>query len=86
MTHELSENEVKNIVKQLMECLAHMHGKFICHRDIKLENIMYDERTQRICIIDFGFAIDCKTKLRNYCGTPSYMAPELILKKADYSG
>ena len=36
-------------------------------------------------IIDFGFAISSKEKLRVFCGTPSYMAPEIAAKK-EYNG
>ena len=36
-------------------------------------------------IIDFGFACISKEKLRVFCGTPSYMSPEIVNKK-DYSG
>lgn len=35
-------------------------------------------------IIDFGFACPSLDKLRMYCGTPSYMAPEMVLKKPYY--
>lgn len=56
------------------------------HRDIKLENVLYDAATQRVKLIDFGFAIALApdTKLNVFCGTPSYMAPEIVNKK-DYT-
>lgn len=69
----------------MLEVLSYMHDKQICHRDIKLDNLIYDKNKQ-VKIIDFGFAISSKDRLKNYCGTPSYMAPELIQKKGDYSG
>ena len=62
-----------------------MHKKQICHRDIKLDNLVYDQLTGTVKIIDFGFTIGCKERLRSYCGTPSYMLPELVQKK-EYSG
>ena len=58
----------------------------ICHRDLKLENILIDERNN-VKLIDFGFSI-CTApdqKLKIFCGTPSYMAPEIVQKK-DYNG
>ena len=56
------------------------------HRDIKLENVMIDSNNN-VKIIDFGFSITIPKdkKLSIFCGTPSYMAPEII-KRAPYSG
>lgn len=55
------------------------------HRDIKLENIIISNG--QIKLIDFGFCC-CTTpdtKLKIFCGTPSYMAPEIVMKK-EYLG
>ena len=63
-----------------------MHGNLICHRDLKLENILVSDR-QRIKIIDFGFGIRTKedVNLKIFCGTSAYMSPEIV-KKSDYNG
>ncbi len=63
-----------------------MHSKNICHRDIKLENILLDENLN-IKIIDFGFAICSppERKINSFCGTPNYMAPEIVLKKEHFA-
>lgn len=56
----------------------------IAHRDLKPENILIHPKTLTIKLIDFGFAIKCDTTSKSsltYCGTPSYMPPEIILKK-----
>ena len=45
---------------------------------------MYDAETETIKIIDFGFACMSKEKLRVFCGTPSYMSPEIVAKKEYY--
>jgi serine/threonine protein kinase len=52
------------------------------HRDIKLENILYDYNKKIIKLIDFGFSIVVfeEQKLNDFCGTPTYMAPEIINK------
>lgn len=60
------------------------------HRDIKLENIMVDAVEEAKCsvkLIDFGFAIRIPSwkKLNIFCGTPTYMSPE-ITKKHEYFG
>ena len=62
-----------------------MHARGIAHRDLKLDNILLN--VDKVKIIDFGFAAFCKEgeKLKIFCGTPSYMAPELV-RKAEYDG
>jgi 5'-AMP-activated protein kinase catalytic alpha subunit len=49
-----------------------------------MTNILVDGRG-KIKIVDFGFAAETKTLQKMYCGTPSYMAPEIVLKKV-YDG
>ena len=62
-----------------------MHARNISHRDVKPENIIYNPSTGMIKIIDFGFACISKERLRVFCGTPSYMCPEIVGNQA-YSG
>lgn len=81
----MNEAKAANVMLQLLQALAYMHEMQICHRDLKPDNIIYDATTQRVKIIDFGFAISCKEKLKLFCGTPSFMAPE-IFSKQEYSG
>ena len=83
---KMEENECKIIFSQIVEAIAHCHSKHICHRDIKLENIIVDEN-KMVKVIDLGFGT-CTTsnKLLNFfCGTPSYMPPEIVQKR-DYVG
>lgn len=80
------EDEAKYLFKQILDGVAYCHEKMIAHRDLKLENILitsteYSDNNQTLIkIIDFGFSFDfSEIKLTsNYCGTPSYMAPEII--------
>lgn len=66
--------------------MSYLHSKCIAHRDIKLENVMLDG-LGNVKLIDFGFStqIPNTQKVRLFCGTPSYMAPEIV-KKTEYCG
>ena len=82
----ISEQETKKIFRRIIMGVQYLHCKKIAHRDIKLDNIMVNENYD-VKIIDFGFSLFTQPgkKLNLHCGTPSYMAPELVAKK-DYLG
>ena len=61
----------------------------IAHRDIKAENIVFDQ-DMNAKLIDFGLAKNYsaagdKEKLKTFCGSPSYNPPEIV-KKKQYNG
>jgi len=58
--------------------LAYLLERSIIYRDLKPENMLVDSRGF-VKLIDFGFAKECKGKAFTLCGTPEYMAPEIIL-------
>ena len=60
-----------------------MHDRGMCHRDLKMTNILINNKGI-VKIIDFGFATESQNKLRMYCGTPSYMPPEMVNKITYY--
>lgn len=72
-------------MSQILSALSFMHARNICHRDMKPDNIIFNPTTGQIKLIDFGFACISREKLRVFCGTPSFMSPEIVSKK-DYSG
>lgn len=73
------ENEVKFYAAQIALALGYLHKKGIVHRDLKLENILVDMNGY-LKIIDFGLAkmLDSDSTTKTYCGTPEYLAPEMI--------
>eukprot|EP00826_Nyctotherus_ovalis_P042770 TRINITY_DN4450_c0_g1_i11.p1 TRINITY_DN4450_c0_g1~~TRINITY_DN4450_c0_g1_i11.p1 ORF type:complete len:396 (-),score=54.47 TRINITY_DN4450_c0_g1_i11:42-1229(-) len=79
------EKEGLAVFAQIMDAIAYCHSLNIVHRDIKMENILIDDKSQ-VKIIDFGFSTCVKPqeKLNDYCGTSSYMSPELTNREEYY--
>ena len=79
----LEENVAKLFMKQLITGLGYLHSKNIAHRDIKLENVLLSN-LGKLKICDLGVSGLMTTKMKNgrgftdCCGTPAYMAPEVI--------
>lgn len=85
----LSEKGAHQIFSQVIKSIKFCHDNNIIHRDVKLENFLYDPITQIVKLCDFGWATElgADQMLRaTICGTYDYMAPEMIQQKAyDYS-
>ncbi|KAM9968359.1 hypothetical protein ACTFIW_002797 [Dictyostelium discoideum] len=86
----LEEHEAKNIIAQIVNGLEFIHSCGIIHRDLKLDNLIFD-KNGIIKIVDFGFSEigftgdngennnNKKNKQNKKClGTPFYMSPEVI--------
>lgn len=78
----LSEDYAKAIFKQILEALHYCHKLNILHRDIKLDNIILDSEGV-IKIGDFGVSkiIEPGQTMYDQCGTPAYIAPEILRDK-----
>jgi MAP/microtubule affinity-regulating kinase len=84
---QMQESEAKFLWSQVLKGIDYCHSRNVCHRDVKLENILLDETKSVARLIDFGFStcIPHERKVKMFCGTPSYMAPEIV-SRTEYSG
>lgn len=74
------ESRVREIVKVLLSALAYAHGRGVVHRDVKAENVLFDE-AERPMLTDFGIALrrgygSRVTTAGVAVGSTAYMAPE----------
>ncbi|OMJ82128.1 hypothetical protein SteCoe_17246 [Stentor coeruleus] len=73
----LPEKEAKFIFEQIFSAVEYLHDNNISHGDLKLENILITS-SNVVKIIDFGFSSYCDTKKKVFCGTSSYLSPEIV--------
>jgi serine/threonine protein kinase len=86
---KFSEDKARHIFKQMVKGIKHLHQCNVCHRDLKPEHILVDEKTNMIKIGDFGFCGIIKqenTMFTTLCGTENYVAPEVLAQKYPYDG
>lgn len=80
---DFTEKDARDCVRCMLEALSYMHERRVAHRDLNPENILLvsDEDARLIIkVADFGFSKKCTgiNALRTLCGTPGYMAPEVL--------
>jgi len=80
---KLNENEAKLHFFQIASAISYLHSKKICHRDLKPENVLLcttDETQPIVKITDMGLSklVHLETRLKTFCGTPQYIAPEVV--------
>ncbi|KAG1459844.1 hypothetical protein G6F46_005849 [Rhizopus delemar] len=79
---QLPEEHTRIIFIQLFSAVNFLHQAGVVHRDIKPENILMVSKAKlQVKICDFGLATlhqNKRTLLHSYCGSPSYVAPEII--------
>ncbi len=83
-----TEGDARRIMREITAALQYMHERKVIHRDVKPENLILSEKAldSPVKIVDFGFATietdSLKKGSRYLCGTPGYMAPEVIRDRA----
>ncbi|XP_071359659.1 serine/threonine-protein kinase DCLK2 isoform X2 [Trachinotus anak] len=76
-----TERDASIMVYNLAGALKYLHSMNIVHRDIKPENLLvfeYPDGTKSLKLGDFGLATEVEGPLYTVCGTPTYVAPEII--------
>ncbi|XP_061368499.1 CBL-interacting serine/threonine-protein kinase 14-like [Gastrolobium bilobum] len=85
----LTEDLGRRYFQQLISAVKHCHSQSIFHRDLKLDNLLIDENGN-LKVSDFGLsAVEDQIRpdglLHTVCGTPTYVAPEILAKRG-YDG
>lgn len=81
-----TEKDAIHLIKQLLSGVCYLHSKNIVHRDLKPENLLFNVATSqledcKLMITDFGLSrISDEDLLMTACGTPSFVAPEVIMR------
>ncbi|KAM6169235.1 serine/threonine-protein kinase DCLK3 [Rhynchocyon petersi] len=78
------EREAALLVTDLCRALVHLHDKRVVHRDLKPENLLVqrnEDKSTTLKLADFGLAKLVVRPIFTVCGTPTYVAPEILSEK-----
>lgn len=75
-----NEEHTKFYAAHIITIFEYLHSKNIIYRDLKPENVLINTNGY-LKLTDFGFAKLIEGKTYTLCGTPEYLAPEIILNK-----
>ncbi|KAI9206730.1 kinase-like domain-containing protein, partial [Polychytrium aggregatum] len=74
------ENDARFYTSEVLVALEYLHSQNVIYRDLKPENILLDT-TGHIKVADFGFAKVIRGTTNSFCGTPDYIAVELVINR-----
>jgi serine/threonine protein kinase len=76
------------LMRRIVEAVAYLHEQGIVHRDLKPENIILASKHDDadVKLVDFGVATEESGGRKTFCGSMSYVAPEVLLRRASVLG
>lgn len=79
-----AESQARIMIRHLASAMAYLHSLGIVHRDIKPENLLVEldanGTVTELKLADFGLACEVIEPLLAVCGTPTYVAPEILME------
>jgi serine/threonine protein kinase len=84
-TEYVEDHHARFYAACVLDAFEYLHDKNIVYRDLKPENLMLDS-VGYIKVVDFGFAKVVTTRTYTLCGTPEYLAPELVTGRGHNKG
>ncbi|NXS59392.1 DCLK3 kinase, partial [Brachypteracias leptosomus] len=81
---KFTEHDAAVMITDLCEALVYIHSKNIVHRDLKPENLLVQhnaDKSTTLKLADFGLAKQVTKPIFTVCGTPTYVAPEILAEK-----
>lgn len=76
----LQSDSARFYAAQVVSMFEYLHSHNIVYRDLKPENLLIDPKGY-LKLADFGFAKVVETRTYTLCGTPEYLAPEILLQR-----